>query len=476
MIDFRVVFGVIIGITYAVIQKIKETTDKNPASMNPCGPLISPIMLLIYCPIMLLCILVLRWFPVGEAVFRGVSVLLQAGLYYTLLLVLHPLLRGVISGKGRAVLWVLPNVLYLVGNVDLKPRWVIPVNREWLISAVVVWFSGAALVLLWKIDEHIRFREDILQDAYDAPVKTQALLRQEERKLGISREYILLISPAVKTPLSVGIFDRSIRILLPEKDYSDEELSLIFRHELIHIRRQDSATKFFLAVCTALSWFNPFVWLAVRRSGEDFESGCDELVLVDADERTRRLYAAMLLDSAAETRGFTTCLSADAVALRERLKNVVTPRRRFAGSAVTFMLVFLLFITSGRFALAFEAHSAAEAIFHSFPADSFTYSDLYCMDEGWIEYYADGTWEELTDYLSGLQLYRLSMTFADYSDPELYAHLSTPDGAFTLSLHERTVVINPADDSGYVSYTYYHYDDIDWDYLMALLNTHKEIA
>lgn len=54
----------------------------------------------------------------------------------------------------------------------------------------------------------------------------------------------------------------------------------------------------------------------MRKSAEDIELSCDESVTfgVSADERRR--YADLILSSAGDGRGFTTCLSAKASSLR----------------------------------------------------------------------------------------------------------------------------------------------------------------
>ena len=78
------------------------------------------------------------------------------------------------------------------------------------------------------------------------------------------------------------------RVVLPLRAYTPDELHLIFRHEMIHICRGDSVSKFFLTFCTALCWFNPLMWRAMRNSAEDMELSCDESVLQEADSATRR--------------------------------------------------------------------------------------------------------------------------------------------------------------------------------------------
>ena len=50
-----------------------------------------------------------------------------------------------------------------------------------------------------------------------------------------------------------------------------------------------------------------------------------ETVLLDADSSVKRQYAGLLLKTAGDERGFTTCLSASAGALRYRLKRPEGP-------------------------------------------------------------------------------------------------------------------------------------------------------
>ena len=55
-----------------------------------------------------------------------------------------------------------------------------------------------------------------------------------------------------------------------------EELKLILKHEIVHIAREDSWSKFFLVFCTAMYWFNPLMWYAMKKSAEDMELSCDD--------------------------------------------------------------------------------------------------------------------------------------------------------------------------------------------------------
>ena len=67
----------------------------------------------------------------------------------------------------------------------------------------------------------------------------------------------------------------------------------------------DAWGKFFLAFCTAICWFNPLMWVAMRKSADDLELSCDEAVTAELDEAGRRRYASLLLDTVGDERGFT---------------------------------------------------------------------------------------------------------------------------------------------------------------------------
>ena len=280
--DFRVILGIAVGAAIAISQWVREALNRAHPEGRKLVPFVSPMGLMGACLGVFILSLFLPAITIASGIYWSAYQLLQAGIYYTLLFMLHPLLRRFVSGRGRAVLWVLPNVWYCGYSTirNTSANWVVPIEREWIIVFLTIWLCGALIVLMFQILDHDRFRREILQNAHEPTAETLAILRAEEKKLQPQQEYTLVVSPDVRTPLSIGLTDKSLRIVLPERDYTDEELTLILRHELVHIKRSDSGTKLFLAICTALSWFNPFVWLSRRCASEDFESGCDELVQI----------------------------------------------------------------------------------------------------------------------------------------------------------------------------------------------------
>ena len=265
------------------------------------------------------------------------GIFLHISLYYAVLMLLLPLLRRTISARACAMLWLIPNYLYITQQSNMKvpePLFVIRAPGKWVWTLFGIWFTGLVSVLLWKTVSHIWFRKQVLKRAYPvADLDTLELWNQAIKDSGIKKpKFQLVVSPDIHSPLTVGLFRRSLKVVLPEHRYSHAELKLIFSHEIIHIGREDSWSKFFLMFCTAMCWFNPLMWIAMRKSADDLELSCDETALLGADAEMRRQYASLLLSTAGDERGFTTCLSAAASSMRYRLTSIVNPRKRSSGA------------------------------------------------------------------------------------------------------------------------------------------------
>ena len=313
-------------------------------------------------------------------------VFLHFSVYFLILLPLMPLLRRRVSATVCAVLWFLPVYLFLVLLYNMQvtqPAVVIPISLNAIQTILWVWLAGFAGVMGYKILSHLWFRRRLLRGA--APVTDKRILEVWEEELHRANlknpRFRLVVSPQTATPLTVGLFQRTARVVLPQRQYAPEDLSLIFRHELIHLGRGDAWSKFFLVLCTAACWFNPLVWLAARKSADDMELSCDETALLDCGEEVRRRYADLLLKTAGDQRGFTTCLSASAQALRYRLSGVMTPTQKGSGAVVVGVVCFLLVISSGYVALGYQAGRGEEVLFQGLDPDSFTLSSVSRLND-----------------------------------------------------------------------------------------------
>lgn len=289
-------------------------------------------------------------------------------LYFLLLLLALPLLRRRFSARLCASLWLVPSFVGVGMNTFLNyrrvPSFVIPLREELLAALGWVWLAGFLLVFGGRVMGDRRFRRELLTGAApEEDPEVLAIWREVLLAMDLPWEVRLLRSPAARSPLSLREGRKKYATVLPERDYTEEELRFLFSHELHHLQRRDIDTKVFLAFCQGLCWFNPLVWLAAAKGSDDLELSCDEVVLAGQDERRRRDYAHLLLQSAAEGRGFTTCLSARGKSLRYRLENVLKPRKRRSGTVLLAGVTLAVFLSWGTCAVSTRQGSLGELAF-----------------------------------------------------------------------------------------------------------------
>ncbi len=286
---------------------------------------------------------------------HGALQLLPGLLLLTLLLqTCSPRLRRLYSARSCADLWLLPGLLTSI----FLYRWYATPD-PWLTLRVPgllfrllleLWFAGFCAVMSWKIVGHLRFRRMILQRAAPVSRQERALFRQiwsdlDPKDRRLDKRVKLVYTPSLSSPLTVGLFSRTVCLALPLREYSKEELRLIFRHESIHLLRRDNLTKFSTGFLCAFGWFIPSAWMVMRRAAEDLELCCDELVTEGMEQEERKEYAHLLLCSAGTERGFTTCLSASAKGLRYRLRRVMHPYGKSAIVLIALLTAVFVFFS-----------------------------------------------------------------------------------------------------------------------------------
>jgi len=407
---------------------------------------------------------------------------LYISIYYIVLLLLLPLFRRFISAWACATLWIIPNMLY-VTYYPIKyiayPRLTITVPHQWLSTLIWIWAIGFVCVIVWQFISHFKYRNFLLKNAEKFTDNTILSSWYDEAKQhGIKHKIPVMLSEAISTPITIGCFDRTMRLVLPKQNYTKEDFLLIFRHELRHILRADTRIKMFIGLCAATCWFNPLYWVARSKASDDFELSCDEAVLADTDEITRWQYADLLLKNAGNSHGYTTCLSASASSLRYRLRNIVKPTKRFSGSVVLGIAIIALHMTVGTVAVADSSTTVQAVINDKAPTGiAINYVEAYkfaenqknCVVYGWNE-------ELLTRYIASLhvkQLYSGNYTY-NFDDALLLVNYKELiDGKLTRIIRfiitDKLLFVSiPYDDYGNI--TFLLEDEIDWSYLNTLLD------
>ena len=223
-------------------------------------------------------------------------------------------------------------------------------RRQEIISPVTLFTThfvraypfGVLIVAVWYVANYLFFskmyrRRNLLPDA-----ETKQLLA----KMCSGRVPRLYYNQLATTPMILGVF--CPMIILPDKDYSPEQLYAILSHELTHLRRKDIFIKWLTLLATALHWFNPIVWLARREIDRNCELSCDEAVIRNLDVNGKRVYGNTLIAVSANSKAPRAIASAtmceDKKNLKERLGAIMKNKKHTRIAIV--LSVLLVFLTA----------------------------------------------------------------------------------------------------------------------------------
>ena len=103
-----------------------------------------------------------------------------------------------------------------------------------------------------KLEDNIPIKGELASEVFDRVCNE---LKIPKGKVSLQR------NPLVESPLIVKAYNS--QVLLPDWDYTEKELELIFYHELSHFKHHDLKWRMFIIAVTFLQGFNPIVYLLI---------------------------------------------------------------------------------------------------------------------------------------------------------------------------------------------------------------------
>lgn len=184
-----------------------------------------------------------------------------------------------------------------------------------------LWLVGVAGLSVYKIIAYMVSMAGLLR--WSVPQKSENILDLycsicEER--GIKKQPRLMLNTKLTSPILAGLKDTYL--CLPDVLYTEEELKLIFIHELAHYRHKDLWYKLLLVIVNTLYWFNPLLYLMAKEADKDLEYICDSSVLVNCTQPNHIIYSKLLLKTAStqnSTHYLSASLNDSATSLKERI-------------------------------------------------------------------------------------------------------------------------------------------------------------
>ncbi|MDE5590155.1 MAG: M56 family metallopeptidase [Acetatifactor sp.] len=202
-----------------------------------------------------------------------------------------------------------------------------PLKLTLLDIAAYIWLTGCLLFLSVHIFSFLHFKGRITKKGM--VVKERYILRQVcelSGKLRVKPNIRILRYEDAESPMVIGFLKPVL--VLPNCDYSEEELFFVLKHELIHIKRHDIYFKLLFVTANALHWFNPLIYIMQKEAVVDMELSCDEKVIRQTAYDVRKAYTETLLSTFNKQHKKGTFLTTQFYGgkkiMKKRFKNILT--------------------------------------------------------------------------------------------------------------------------------------------------------
>jgi len=214
------------------------------------------------------------------------------------------------------------------GNeVDVKPKFTFNLYHifviVWLLG--VIWNLGR-FVIGCRFIVRLRKRSTNIHDTH-----INGLFKEISRDIGIKRHVSLEGYDEIQIPVSMGFLRPAV--IIPNSiinELSDEEMQMIFIHELAHIKRLDFIVKVIQSSLSILFFFHPVFYLLKNRLIKEMEYLCDDWVIYVTGKRCE--YARCLLNITADNSSlsFSTAILGHGKNLKRRLEMLLDEKRSLA--------------------------------------------------------------------------------------------------------------------------------------------------
>ncbi len=153
---------------------------------------------------------------------------------------------------------------------------------------LTIWAVGSVVVLSRLISKYIVFERWIKSKRGDAKSITC-----EDYGIGNQVRVRIYKVNGLDVPMSVGILNKEI--IIPDRDYSEEEMRLIVRHEIAHIKNGDLVIQLLANLLCAIYWWNPASYIFRKNLEQYFELRCDKTVASEMSKDEVADYLEVLL-------------------------------------------------------------------------------------------------------------------------------------------------------------------------------------
>lgn len=293
-------------------------------------------------------------------------------------------------------------------------------------AASVIWIVGVVGMLLYMLISYLSLKLKVRESVGIA------------KPDGSGTEKRVRVCDRISSPFVLGVIFPKIYI---PSTLGEEDMRYVMEHEKTHIKRGDHLWKPLGFLLLSVYWFNPILWAAYILMSRDIELACDEGVIKQLGEDSKKAYSEALINCSAPRRLVTACpLAFGEVGVKERIKRVLNYKKPafwiIILAVVSCAVVAVCFLTNPKrqltiaslYAQADQPDSESDGlpktsqIFDKVLDVWITDSDKYINDGNGDAYHIDSAM--LEDYVSDVKSIKLG---ANLKDADPYTVGSEPD-------------------------------------------------
>lgn len=192
---------------------------------------------------------------------------------------------------------------------------------------VGIWLAGSLIIMTsWSV-QYYQVTHKLCVRNRESNLQCETILSKVQNRYHRKINVKVSSTPLVDVPIGLGIFKKTI--LLPEGEYSEEELYYILLHEYTHFINRDIEVKLLIHIFCCVFWWNPCVYLLKKDLDQTLEIKCDLTLTKPMDENSKMSYMNVIISMFAKAQsdppGYFVALVRQTVkeAVAERLQVVV---------------------------------------------------------------------------------------------------------------------------------------------------------
>lgn len=183
---------------------------------------------------------------------------------------------------------------------------------------LLIWMMGFLIRLFQTLVQYYKICKSMncLPNCYTIKSILDEVIK--EKKIYVNFKVVKI--SGLMTPAIVGL--RYPTIMIPDNEYTKEELTFILRHETEHFYQCDLWIKALLEIFCALYWWNPFCQIFKGQTAKALEMRVDSKVIKTMNEQQRLKYLECLLKVAKShtkrTNNLSLCFNGKRTTLKQR--------------------------------------------------------------------------------------------------------------------------------------------------------------